>query len=305
MQLTLTNISKSYGKNRALSGFTASFEPGIYALLGPNGSGKSTLMNILTDNLPADEGEITFLNDDGVPCDVRKMGVEFREKLGFMPQYPGLYPNFTVERFMRYMATLKGMKKADAKRQITEILASVELDDVKGRRIGALSGGMKQRLALAQAVLGDPSILILDEPTAGLDPKQRIAIRNYISKIAFDKIVLIATHVVSDIEFIARDIIMLKKGVIVDNAPPHELTKKIEGKVWITPCAESEVVEMQERHRVTNISRDDGTAASGDTAGAVDLRIISESAPSGNSHMTAPTLEDYYLYVFGDEESAS
>ena len=214
MILHFNSISKSYGSNLALDHFTASLEPGIYALLGPNGSGKSTLMNILTDNLKADAGEITYTSDDGVTEDVLKMGVRFREKLGFMPQYPGLYPNFTVERFMWYMAALKGLPREKAKADIPAILAAVELDDVPRRKIGALSGGMKQRLALAQAVLGDPEILILDEPTAGLDPKQRIAIRNYIAKIAFDKIVLIATHVVPDIEFIARDIILLKKGVI-------------------------------------------------------------------------------------------
>ncbi len=213
-------------------------------------------MNIITDNLKADSGEITYTSDDGVTENVLKMGVRFRKKLGFMPQYPGLYLNFTVERFMWYMAALKGLPKDKAKKDIPEILAAVELDDVPKRKIGALSGGMKQRLTLAQAVLGDPEILILDEPTTGLDPKQRIAIRNYISKIAFNKIVIIATHVVSDIEFIARDIIILKKGVIVDNAPPHELTKKIEGKVWNVPCQESEVQSMQDKFRVTNIARD-------------------------------------------------
>lgn len=269
MKLTINNISKSYGTNLALNGFTAELTPGIYALLGPNGSGKSTLMNILTDNLKADSGEITYTDDGGSTENTLEMGVRFREKLGFMPQYPGLYPNFTVERFMWYMAALKGMTKAEAKEEIPEILAAVELDDVPKRKIGALSGGMKQRLTLAQAVLGNPEILILDEPTAGLDPKQRIAIRNYISKIAFNKIVLIATHVVPDIEFIAREIIMLKKGVIVDAASPHELTKKIEGGVWIVPCSEAEVQSMQERFRVTNISRDDQT-------GDVLLRVLAE-----------------------------
>ena len=157
---------------------------------------------------------------------------------------------------------------------------------------------LKQRLALAQAVLGDPKILILDEPTVGLDPKQRISIRNYISKIAFNKIVIIATHVVSDIEFIARDIIMLKKGIIVDNAPPHELIQKIEGKVWNVPCLESDVQSMQDKFRVTNIARDDEN-------GEVLLRVLSDDPPSIHAKNAAPTLEDYYLYIFGDAVSAT
>ena len=293
MTLNITNISKSYGANLALDSFTATLDAGIYALLGPNGSGKSTLMNILTDNLKADSGEILYEDASGVRENVLDMGVRFREKLGFMPQYPGLYPNFTVERFMWYMAALKGVGKAESQRQIPEILAAVELDDVPKRKIGALSGGMKQRLTLAQAVLGDPEILILDEPTAGLDPKQRIAIRNYISKIAFNKIVLIATHVVPDIEFIAKDIILLKKGVIVDNAPPHELVKKIDGRVWLVPCAESEVQTIQDRFRVTNIARDDQT-------GEVLLRVLSDTLPTDRARTVSPTLEDYYLHVFGD-----
>ena len=293
MTLSFNKVSKSYGANLALDRFHAIMEPGIYALLGPNGSGKSTLMNILTDNLKADSGEISYTDDTGITENVLSMGVRFREKLGFMPQYPGLYPNFTVERFMWYMAALKGLSKADSKRQIPEILAAVELDDVPKRKIGALSGGMKQRLTLAQAVLGDPEILILDEPTAGLDPKQRISIRNYISKIAFNKIVLIATHVVPDIEYIAKDIIMLKKGVIVDNAPPHELTRKIEGKVWNVPCTEADVQAMQGKYRVTNITRDEEN-------GSILLRILSEQQPSLLSKTITPTLEDYYLYIFGD-----
>ena len=294
MNLTINGVTKSYGTNLALNRFTAEFEPGIYALLGPNGSGKSTLMNIITDNLKADSGEITYTGNDGKTENVLDMGVRFREKLGFMPQYPGLYANFSVERFMWYMAALKGMKKEDAKVQIPEILAAVELDDVPKRKIGALSGGMKQRLTLAQAVLGDPEILILDEPTAGLDPKQRISIRNYISKIAFNKIVIIATHVVPDIEFAARNIIMLKKGIIADNAPPHELTGKIEGKVWNVFCDESVVQTMQEQFRVTNIARDDET-------GAVILRVLSDEKPDDRAKPVSPTLEDYYLYIFGNQ----
>ncbi|MBR4896069.1 MAG: ATP-binding cassette domain-containing protein [Clostridia bacterium] len=298
MKLTLDKVTKSYGSNLALNAFTADLEPGIYALLGPNGSGKSTLMNIITDNLKADSGSITYTSNDGVTEDVLKMGVRFREKLGFMPQYPGLYPNFSVERFLWYMAALKGMTKADALEQIPAILKAVELDDVPRRKIGALSGGMKQRLALAQAVLGDPEILILDEPTAGLDPKQRISIRNYISRIAFNKIVLIATHVVSDVEFIARDVIMLKKGVIVDNAPPAELLRKIDGGVWLVPCAEEDVGRLQNEFRVTNISRDE-------TTGDVLLRVLCEEKPADNARAVAPTLEDYYLHVFGEDAAHS
>ena len=309
MKLTINNVSKAYGSNKALQHFTADLEPGIYALLGPNGSGKSTLMNIITDNLKSDEGEILF-SDGGDPENILKMGVRFREKLGFMPQYPGMYPNFSIERFMWYMATLKDVgshlkgraKREYIKNEIQNILKAVELDDIPRRKIGALSGGMKQRLALAQAVLGNPSVLILDEPTAGLDPKQRIAIRNFISRIAFDKIVIIATHVVSDVEFVARDVIMLKKGVIVDNAPPAELVRKIEGKVWNLPAPESEVVELQQKYRVTNITRDDKT-------GDAILRVLSDKepiSPGGKSATTvAPTLEDYYLYVFGEETAAN
>ncbi|MEA4831405.1 Vitamin B12 import ATP-binding protein BtuD [bioreactor metagenome] len=292
MNLSINNISKAYGTNKALSGFTAQFEPGIYALLGPNGSGKSTLMNIITDNLKADTGEISFDGENTL-----KMGVRFREKLGFMPQYPGMYPNFSIERFMWYIAALKGIKNEEAKKQIPELLSAVELDDVPRRKIGALSGGMKQRLALAQALLGNPAILILDEPTAGLDPKQRIAIRNYISRIAFDKIVIIATHVVSDIEYIARSIIMLKKGVIINNASPHELVRKIEGIVWNVPCSEADVPELQQKFRVTNIVKTE------DDQMSVSLRVLSENKPSESAFCVTPTLEDYYLYVFGEQTS--
>lgn len=286
MKLEFEKISKSYGKTRALAGFSAVLEPGVYALLGPNGSGKSTLMNILTDNLKADEGRITFDGED-----VLKMGSRFREKLGFMPQYPGMYGSFTAESFLWYVAELKAVPREKAKKDIAEVLEAVELSDAAGKRISSFSGGMKQRLALAQAVLGDPAVLVLDEPTAGLDPKQRIAVRNYISKIAFNKIVIIATHVVSDIEYIARDVIMLKKGVIVDNAPPAELISRIDGRVWRVPAAPNEVQALQSRFTVTNIQKDDR---------GVSLRILSDKAPAPEAEPVASSLEDYYLHVFGE-----
>jgi ABC-type multidrug transport system ATPase subunit len=286
MKLVLDKISKSYGKNKALSEFSAELTPGVYALLGPNGSGKSTLLNIVTDNLKANSGKIYYDGED-----ILKLGAKFREKLGFMPQYPGLYGSFTAEKFLWYMAALKGMNKKDAGAQIKEVLDAVELSDVSNYRISTFSGGMKQRLALAQAVLGDPSVLILDEPTAGLDPKQRIAIRNYISRIAFNKIVIIATHVVPDVEYIAKDVIMLKKGVIADNASPSELLRKIDGSVWRVKTKDEYVQDYQNKYKVTNILKDDD---------GVSVRILSDVKPDENAIPVSPTLDDYYLHVFGE-----
>lgn len=300
MILKIQNISKSYGKTKALVDFSASLTSGIYALLGPNGSGKSTLMNIITDNLKADEGQITYAENDQNGEDVLEMGVKFREKLGFMPQYPGMYPQFRAAEFLRYMCVLKDVgsdKKGKEKNNfvdehVNSLLEAVELSDVANHKISSFSGGMKQRLALASALIGNPEILILDEPTAGLDPKQRIQIRNYISKIATQKIVIIATHVVSDVEYIAKEAIILKKGIIVDSGPPAELTKKIDGNVWLWTANDNDVEKIQAQYRVTNISHDsDGNAL---------LRVLSNEKPNENSEPQTPSLEDYYLSVFGD-----
>ncbi len=301
MKLTFHDISKSYGSNLALQNFSATMEPGIYALLGPNGSGKTTLMNILTDNLCADTGHITFEAQGLEAQDVKKLGVLFRERVGYMPQYPGLYPTFTVEQFLWYVAALKdvgaNLKRAERKKfvwgEISKILDAVELSDAASKKIGALSGGMKQRLALAQAILGDPDILILDEPTAGLDPKQRIAIRNYISQIALNKIVIFATHVVSDIEFIARRVIMLKKGVIIHNAAPQELIAEMTGRVWRISVPEQEVTAFQQHFRVTSINRDESNSS------RVLLRIVSDNSPAPNAITVTPILEDFYLSIYG------
>ncbi len=287
MKLELNHISKAYGKTKALTDFDAVLEPGIYALLGPNGSGKSTLMNIITDNLKADEGEIVFNGEKA-----KSMGVRFREKIGFMPQYPGIYPSFTVEDYLWYMAKLKGLSNEAAREEIPQVLEAVELTESLKTKVGALSGGMKQRLCLASAVLGDPDILILDEPTAGLDPKQRIAVRNYISRISFNKIVMIATHVVSDIEYIAGNIIILKKGCIYRSASPAALISEIEGKVWLVEVAENEVEDLQTKTRVTNISKENDF---------IRVRILADTIPHPLAKNTPPTLEDYYLYVFGEE----
>ncbi len=289
MKLLLNNVTKTYGETVALQDFTVEMTPGIYALLGPNGAGKSTLMNILAGNLRADRGTIVLEDREQIPhTDVR-----FRKKLGFMPQYPGLYPTFTAEEFLGYMASLKNIDPSTAAKQTDELLETLGLADVRKKKIRTFSGGMKQRLTLAQALLGKPKILLLDEPTAGLDPKQRIAVRNYLAEIAFDKIVLFATHVVPDIEFIAKETLILKKGVLQDSAPPTELTKNIAGKVWNLSCAEADVRLYQAKFSVTTITRDERTHG-------VNLRILSDERPGDGAETVVPTLEDYYLYVFGE-----
>ncbi len=292
MLLSFRNVNKFYGKNHALSDFSVELRPGIYALLGPNGAGKSSLINIITGNLNADGGEILFDGEDTV-----RMGERFREKIGFMPQYPGLYQNFEVGQFMLYVAELKdlgnGMKKQERKEflrdKIVSVLMSVGLEDTVHKKIGALSGGMKQRLALAQAVLGDPQILILDEPTAGLDPMQRIAVRNFIAGLSHDRIILIATHVVSDVEFIANQVILLDRGVIVKMGPPQELIREISGKVWTVTTDLQSAAAYQERHCVTNVTYDD-------SQGNAVLRIISDEKPTENAVSVTPRLEDCYLF---------
>lgn len=291
MKLEFKNIFKNYGKTKALIDFNCTLEPGIYALLGPNGSGKSTLMNIITDNLKATSGDIFY--DD---VNIKELKVKFREKIGFMPQYPGIYPSFSVGDYLGYLSALKGMDKKEAKEKIEAVLAAVDLSDSINTKVRALSGGMKQRLALAGAVLGDPEILILDEPTAGLDPKQRIAVRNYISSIAFHKIVLIATHVVSDVEFIAKDVIILKKGEILTIDSPEKLTESIYGKVYIAHVDENEIENVATHGKVTNIAKDGDKAI---------VRVISDEDLSSVYEKATPTLEDYYLYVFENESESS
>ena len=285
MILTLENLTKNYGDFTALKSFSYEFNPGVYGLLGPNGAGKSTLMNIITDNLKATSGSVKFDGKSTV-----EMGAEFRKILGFMPQQQGIYPNFTLERFLYYMAALKGMKKQDAKSDIERLLSLVNLRDSTNKKLGGFSGGMKQRALIAQAMLGDPKVIILDEPTAGLDLKERIRIRNLISQISFEKIVIIATHVVSDVEFIAKEVLFLKQGEIIDSGAPHILCEKISGKVFEIKTDEKGLEEISKNKKVGNISKDDKK---------IYVRIISDDTPSDfKFRLCKPDLEDLYLYYF-------
>lgn len=218
MELKLSDLTKKYGSKLALDGFSYTFHAGIYGILGANGAGKSTLMNLITDNVHRDGGEILYGGTD-----VLKLGNDFRSLLGYMPQQQGLYESMTAETFLTYMARLKRIPGRNIKDEITRVLALTNLSDVRHAKIYSFSGGMKQRVLLAQAMLGEPKVLILDEPTAGLDPKERVRLRNYIFELSKNRIVLLATHIVSDIEAIAGDIILMKEGKIMLTGSPQEL----------------------------------------------------------------------------------
>lgn len=287
MKLQLSELTKKYNDKLALDHITFSFTSGIYGLLGPNGAGKSTMMNLITDNISSTSGRI--LIDDRNIKDIDK---EYRKLLGYMPQQQNFYPELTLLRFMYFIASLKGLNKHEAKRDIEYYLKMVNLYDVREKRIGTFSGGMRQRALIAQALIGNPKILILDEPTAGLDPKERIRIRNLISEVSRDKIVIIATHVVADVEFIAKEIIMLNSGVILKSGKPADLLAEINGKVWNIYISDREITEVNDKYKVSNISRE---------GESVIARIVAESyEDKWKSETVRPDLEDLYLYLNGE-----
>ena len=285
MKLVIRGLNKNYGAKVALQDFHAVFENGIYGILGPNGAGKSTLMNILTDNLLRDSGRI-LCNE----TEITKMKAQYRKIMGYMPQQQQLYDSFTVNHFISYMGTLRGMDKKEIRRRMEELLPLLNLSEVRRKKIKELSGGMKQRVLLVQALLDDPQILILDEPTAGLDPKERIRIRNLISDLSGDKIVLIATHVVSDIEFISKEILLMKNGKVVDKDCPEALQKKIAGKVFEIRISQDELNQVKQEFEISNLFRTDGE---------IVVRVISEQHPEKYRWTeVSPTLEDVYRYEF-------
>ena len=221
MELAAESITKKYGTKTALDGFSYTFRPGIYGLLGPNGAGKSTLIGIITTGLKASSGRLLFDGED-----TRSLGRRYRRCIGYMPQHQKLYEDFSLRRYLYYISALKGLTKAEADSEVEKAIYAVNLWEVRDDAIGTFSGGMKQRSLLAQAILGNPAIVVMDEPTVGLDPMERIHFRELVATIAGEKIVIIATHIVSDLEKLASEIIFLNKGVILESGPLSELTEK-------------------------------------------------------------------------------
>ena len=290
MELSLDHLSKQYGSKIAVDSISAILTPGVYGLLGANGAGKTTLMRVLCGILEPTSGEVLF-NDH----EITAMGATYRNMLGYLPQDFGYYPNYTAMEFMLYMAALKGIPQNIAVKRIKKLLTTVDLNHVASKRIRTFSGGMKQRVGIAQALLNNPKVLILDEPTAGLDPKERVRFRNLLSEYAGDKIVILSTHIVSDIEAIADEVLLMKKGRIVQRGTVPELVQKAQGRVWELAVSPRETQMWQAQATVANL-RHEGNH--------VVLRIVSDKMPSQSAVPCSASLEDLYLYYFPTDEGA-
>ena len=287
MQLRFEHLSKKYKRKYALQDFSATLENGVYGLLGTNGAGKTTLINLFMGIIKSDGGEIFI---DG--RNIQEMGADFLSKIGYLPQYPQFYRDFTVLEFMRYMSVLKDIPKEQAEARIQELLKTVNLTEAASKKVGALSGGMRQRLGIAQAMLNNPGILILDEPTAGLDPRERIRFRNLLSKFSEDRIIILATHIVPDIEFIANKIILLYEGDLLKYDTPAALCGELEGKVWALELDETDVPTELVHHTISNMARE------GD---GIRLRIIADNQPHPLAVSVPANLEEVFLYHCGEE----
>ncbi len=291
MKLEICNLSKKYafrarkGEKIALNSLSMTLEEGIYGLLGPNGAGKSTLINILAGNLSQSDGAVYWDGED-----IRKMGKSYRRLLGFMPQQQTIYPSFTGWEFLSYMAVLKEVPKKEIRRRVEWAAQQVNLQDELSKKLHAYSGGMKQRVLLAGAILNNPGFLILDEPTAGLDPRERIRIRNLISSLSSDRIVMIATHVVSDVEYISREVVLMSQGNMIRKDRINVLTDEVRPYVYELETDAADISIIEQQYRVSNILSDGYKAK---------VRVIAESRPEGYPYVSAmPTLEDVYLYHF-------
>lgn len=287
MELRMQNLTKEFGDFTAVDHLNLTMENGVYGLLGVNGAGKTTLMKMLCTLLSPTSGEIT--------CNGREilgMGADYRRILGYLPQEFGFYPEFTVQDYLSYIAALKGLRPVVAKRRVQELIEKTGLKKAAKKKMKKLSGVMKRRAGIAQAMLNNPKILVLDEPTAGLDPNERIRFRNLISELAEDRLVLLSTHIVSDVEYIANQILLMRNGQIVLAGEAQELIDSMEEGVFSLYARKNDISHLMEKYKVSNLKTEhDG----------VELRIIAGKQPSPDAVRVDANLEDVFLYYFGEK----
>lgn len=289
MELLVENVTKKYADKIAVDNVSLTIGNGITGLLGANGAGKTTLMRMVADIIKPNNGSITY---DGIPISV--LGAEYRNIFGYLPQEFGFYPEFTVIDYLDYMAALKGITKADTKRKIDSLLEQMTLTDVRNKKIRKLSGGMRRRVGIAQALLNDPEILILDEPTAGLDPGERIKFRQLLSEFSQDRIVLISTHIVSDVEYIASRQAIMKDGRIIREGGTDDLVEEMAGKVWEAIVDNSKLKEFENTVQIVNLRNVSNNQT--------EIRYISDSKQNiSNATEASPRLEDLYMWLFGSK----
>ncbi|WP_102400335.1 ATP-binding cassette domain-containing protein [Haloimpatiens massiliensis] len=281
MELRIDKVTKKFKDLKAVKDVSLNFTPGIWGLLGPNGAGKTTLMRMMVGNLKPSEGEICFGNNK-----ISSLGGEYLGRIGYLPQHFGYDKNQSVEDFLNYIGALKDIDKATRRTCITELLKQFNLSDVKHKKVDELSGGMKRRVGICQAMINNPDILIVDEPTAGLDIEERRNFRHYLTTISKEKIIILSTHIVSDIEFIANYLILMEKGVIIESGESHTLINSIDGMVFETVIQEKEMYNIEQQYRVMNF-RNEGN-------GLVTIRYVAK-LPLRNSKQVKPNLNDFYL----------
>lgn len=286
-ELKLDKVSKEYKGKKAANNINVTLTHGVYGLLGENGAGKTTLMRMICGLLEKSEGKILC---DG--AEIEKMGGSYRRLLGYLPQDFGYYPDYSAWRFLMYMAALKALPDDYAGKKVTELLELVNLIDVKDKKLKTFSGGMLKRVGIAQALLNEPEILILDEPTSGLDPKERVRFRNIISSLSKDRIIILSTHIVSDIEYIADNILMMKSGKLAVCGTPDEMIKPVKQAVWECIVPQKDSDQFSAKYLVSNLKN---------VEQGVLLRIVSDTAPTADAVNVAPTLEDAYLYYLSTE----
>lgn len=285
MELSMEHVSKQFKDIRAVDDVSLQLTPGVWGLLGANGAGKTTLMRMVAGIMKPTAGTIRY---DGIPIDELKE--RYRDIFGYLPQEFGFYPEFTVKDYLKYVSALKGLTERDSRRRIDELLEQLALSHVKNKKIVKLSGGMKRRVGIAQALLNDPEILILDEPTSGLDPGERVRFRNLLSEFAHDRIVLISTHIVPDVEYIATRNVIMKGGKLLAGGTTEELVKLVNGKVWTARIPMDSLAEYEHRLPIVNIRNEDD--------GNISIRYLAGQPCTENSRPAAPHLEDLYLWLF-------